>query len=60
MEISLKEKGIVVGSSLRDETVAFMAVVMPAGAILSIGKNRVISSGWANFDVNREDPCQGA
>ena len=50
---------MVVGSSLR-ETVAFKAVVAPAGSILGIGKNRVTSSGWASLDVNREDPVEVA
>ena len=52
--ISLKEKGIVVRSSLR-ETVAFKADVKPAGAIIGIGRNSVTSSGWAYLDVNRDD-----
>ena len=57
--ICRKEKGIVVGSSLR-QTAAFMSVAMPAEAILGIGKNRVTSSGWAFLDVNREDPVEVA
>ena len=57
--ISRKEKGRVAGFSPR-ETVAFKAVVKPAGATLGIGKNRVISSGWASLDVNRDDPVEVA
>jgi len=52
--ISLKEKGIVVRSSLR-ETAAFKAVVRLDGAIIGIDMNSVTSSGWASLDVNRDD-----
>ena len=55
--ISRKEKGRVAGFSPR-ETVAFKAVVKPAGATLGIGKNRVTSSGWASLDINRDDPVE--
>ena len=57
--ISRKEKGRVAGFSPR-ETVAFKAVVKPAGATLGIGKDRVTSSGWASLDINRDDPVEVA
>ncbi len=57
--ISRKEKGIVVGSSLR-ETAAFKAVLRHARANLGIGKISVTSSGWASLDVNRDDPVEVA
>jgi hypothetical protein len=57
--ISLKEKGIVVGSSLR-ETDVFKAVVRLAGAILGISRRSFTSLGWAFLDVNREDPVEVA
>jgi hypothetical protein len=56
---SLKEKGIVVRSSLR-ETADFKAVVRPAGEILGIGRNNVTSSVWASLNVNRDDPVEVA
>jgi hypothetical protein len=57
--ISRKEKGIVVGSSLR-ETDAFKAVVRHARAILGIRKSSVISSGWTSLEVNPDDQVEVA
>jgi hypothetical protein len=57
--ISPKEKGIVVGSSLR-ETASFKAVVRHVGANLGIGKSSATSSGWASLDINRDDPMEVA
>jgi hypothetical protein len=57
--ISRGEKGIIAKSSPR-KTVAFKAVVKPAGATLGIGKNSVTSLGWASLDVNRDDPVEVA
>ena len=57
--ISREENGRIAGFSPR-ETVAFKAVVKPAGATLGIGKYRVTSSGWASLDVSRDDPVEVA
>ena len=57
--ISRKEIGKVVESSPR-ETGAFKAVVTPAGAILGIGNNKVIFSGWSSMDINLADPVEVA
>ncbi len=55
--ISREEKDRIAVISPR-ETAAFKAVVKPAGATLSIGKNRVTSSGWASLDINRDGPVE--